>query len=560
MAVHEHALGGHALRHVQTSRSARQGIRVALGNNREAYQSPYALQKGTRALSATNVKHIVMLMLDAFRPDYLTIYTPPHLQRLVREGTWVAEARSVFPSTTTTNQTSFVTGALPASTGIPNNSRYDRADDCIRTKLRDNRCATIAEILGSHGWTAASVNHFMLQDRGVDRYISGGMEDVISLFAEERPPGLVVYYHSHTDTVGHAHGPFSPEMREAVMAIDHDIGRLLQLLDERDLARQTVIVVASDHGMIPNDGRPIEPELPEIFASLNLQVAASAEEIRPDTELITLQFGSTFLYWRNGKKHPERERQLLEALDQVQGLDYLLPEDIRRMGADPDRLADIVLVPQEGWMIRKGSGTGGLHGTPLAEHSTLLFCGAEVRKGAVIHHAAITDVVPTLLTLAGVPVPASVDGQVLTSVITTEAPTDYRAAMDAVLAEAAVSLEAEERQVEACRFAWEYLSRGSAAFTHDCGALLRVKAIGIVADAEPAPVGPHLYALEISADGVDFEAFHAGVLEPIADGQTVWIKKETPMAARFIRLTAYTGYAGDTATVRIARLLVTSDE
>ena len=155
MAVHEHALGGHALRHVQTSRSARQGIRVALGNNREAYQSPYALQKGTRALSATNVKHIVMLMLDAFRPDYLTIYTPPHLQRLVREGTWVAEARSVFLDHDHESNQLFNRCASRIC-GDSNNSRYDRADDCIRTKLRDNRCYH-REILGSHGWTAASV-------------------------------------------------------------------------------------------------------------------------------------------------------------------------------------------------------------------------------------------------------------------------------------------------------------------------------------------------------------------------------------------------------------------
>ena len=53
----------------------------------------------------------------------------------------------------------------------------------------------------------------------------------------------------------------SPEMR-GVIAIDHDIGQLLQLLDERDLARRTVIVGVGPW-MIPNDGRPIEPELPE---------------------------------------------------------------------------------------------------------------------------------------------------------------------------------------------------------------------------------------------------------------------------------------------------------
>src|SRR5690606_15188284 len=102
-------------------------------------------------VSDSGPRHIVMLMLDAFRPDYLTLYDPPNLKRLMREGTWVAEARSVFPSTTTTNQTSFVTGAFPGSTGIPNNARYDRESDRILRPLRDNRCPTIAEILRDNG-------------------------------------------------------------------------------------------------------------------------------------------------------------------------------------------------------------------------------------------------------------------------------------------------------------------------------------------------------------------------------------------------------------------------
>jgi predicted AlkP superfamily pyrophosphatase or phosphodiesterase len=510
-------------------------------------------------VSDVNVKHIIMLMLDAFRPDYLTIYTPPHLQRLVREGTWVAEARCVFPSTTTTNQTTFVTGALPVSTGIPNNTRYDRTDDCLKSKLRDNRCATIAEILSEHGWTAASVNHFMLQDRGVDPYISGSMEDVIGLFTAECPPGLVVYYHSHTDTVGHAFGPFSPEMQEAVRTIDSDIGRLMRLLEKKGLAEQTVVVVASDHGMIPNNGRPIEPSLPEIFAALNMKVATTAEEIHPDTELVALQFGSTFLYWRDGMRRPEREQQLLEALDKAQGLDYLLHEDIRQLGADPDRVGDIIVVPREGWMIRKGSGTGGFHGTTLAEHSTLLFWGAKVRRGKVTHMASITDVVPTLLALAGVPVPPSVDGKVLTQVIAEDDLTSQKAELDAATVEAAVSVDSDTLQVDAALCMLEHPKHNLASWTYDCGSDLRIKAISIESETGSAPVGPRLYTLEVSSDGNQYVEFHSGLLEPIINGQEVWIKTETPMYGRFVRLVAYAGHAGDAMTVRFARLLITSD-
>lgn len=514
-------------------------------------------------VSDSGPRHIVMLMLDAFRPDYLTLYDPPNLKRLMREGTWVAEARSVFPSTTTTNQTSFVTGAFPGSTGIPNNARYDRESDRILRPLRDNRCPTIAEILRDNGWTAASVNHFMLENRGADPYIRGSMEDVIGLFAGEGdPPGLVVYYHSHTDSVGHAFGPFSPEMREAVLAIDEDIGRLIDVLHAKGLADRTVVVVASDHGMVPNDGRPVDPPLEELAARLGLKVALSDEEIDADTELVALFFGCAFLYWREGKRTPEREHEVVEALSRARGLRVLRAEDIRALRADPERLGDIVLVPEEGWMIRKGSGTGGYHGPPFAGHSTMLFWGAGVRRGHVLHRASITDIVPTLLALAGVEVPPSVDGQVLTGVMdrAEDSPGSEMTpgAATEALDEVAAALDVDEHTAEAT-VTPEQLPYGAWRWDLDLGTVRRVKAVGVEAAVDAEAVGPSLYLLEVSANGEDYVDFAQGILEPVTAGQVAWIKTETPVAARYVRLVAYRGHAGREREVRVGRLLVTSD-
>lgn len=363
-------------------------------------------------------EHVIMLMLDALRPDYLTIYQPPHLQRLVREGTWVAEARSVFPSTTTTNQTSFVTGSLPSSTGIPNNSKYDRRSDAIVTGLRDNRCPTIAEIVRSHGWSTATVGHFMLENRGVDKYLSGDMSTFIDLLATDRP-NLAVLYHAEIDSVGHRYGPFSPHMREAVLRVDAQIGEMLDLLDRKGLTRKSLVVVASDHGMVPKDGTPVLPELLALADRLDVRIAFGGSQIDADTELVALQFGSTFLYWRPSMYRPEREKQVVEALTSIAGLDVLLADDIRALGADPELVGDIVLSPREGWQIFPAGRPGGIHGTQAASRSTMLFWGPGVRQGHVVHRACITDIVPTLLTVVGIPVPKSVDGSVLHEALVT---------------------------------------------------------------------------------------------------------------------------------------------
>ncbi len=514
-----------------------------------------------------------MVMLDGFRPDYLTLYRPPHLHRLMSEGTWVAEARSVFPSTTTTNQTSFVTGSLPATTGIPNNGRYDRSADCIRRKLRDNRCPTIAEILKEHGWTTASVRHFMLDGRGADRYISGDMDALIHLF-ESDPPGLAVYYNPNTDSVGHSFGPFSAEAREAVLAADDDIGRLLDALHRKGISDDTVLLVASDHGMALNDGKPIQPDLPQVFAQLGLKVALEDAQIEPDTDLIHLRFGGAFLYWREARRDPRREAQLLQALEKIEGLDVFQPDQMRSLGADPDLLGDLVLFAKEGWSLSKKSGTGGFHGPPYAGHSTMLFWGRGIRKGHITHRAKIIDVVPTLLALVGIEPPKTIDGQVLTDVLETpdagevsqsvhpsalgEVAAGYVTDVaDVSVATDGTSITGGEKVSDASMAVVAQRENGVTSFTLDCGARLRIKSIGIVSHSGPVPIGPREFTLEIGDHPEHLLEVASGVLPPLTHGASEWVKLEQPHLARIIRLKAPSGH--DASTIRIAKLLVGSD-
>ena len=62
---------------------------------------------------------ILFLTADGFRTDYIEWHNPPHLKQLIAEGVRVTNAKNVFPSLTTPNMTSLVTGALPRTTGQP---------------------------------------------------------------------------------------------------------------------------------------------------------------------------------------------------------------------------------------------------------------------------------------------------------------------------------------------------------------------------------------------------------------------------------------------------------
>ena len=74
----------------------------------------------------------------------------------------------------------------------------------------------------------------------------------LDLPAAERPTFLTLYF-DDTDAAGHANGPDSPAVREAIRRADGYLGRLLRGLDERGLTDAVNIVVVSDHGMAPVD-------------------------------------------------------------------------------------------------------------------------------------------------------------------------------------------------------------------------------------------------------------------------------------------------------------------
>jgi len=82
-------------------------------------------------------------------------------------------------------------------------------------------------------------------------------------------------------------------------------------------------------------------------------------------------------------------------------------------------------------------------------HGLLIARGPEIRPGATVDGARIIDLAPTILHLMGQPVPAYMDGQVLTDIINTDRPVDYRAVakdgQDAAGLSAEDTAEVEER-------------------------------------------------------------------------------------------------------------------
>jgi phosphonoacetate hydrolase len=82
-----------------------------------------------------------------------------------------------------------------------------------------------------------------------------GLAQAMLLFGsdEQPPPKFTFHEFSLTDAVGHDYGPHHDAVFDAMVETDRRIGKILSVLDARDLFDSTLFVITTDHGMAPID-------------------------------------------------------------------------------------------------------------------------------------------------------------------------------------------------------------------------------------------------------------------------------------------------------------------
>ncbi|MGE0463087.1 MAG: alkaline phosphatase family protein [Vicinamibacterales bacterium] len=249
---------------------------------------------------------------------------------------------------------------------------------------------------------------------------------------------------SSNDSVGHAYGPDSPQVRDIALRTDRSIGRLLNLVDRTVGLQRTLVAFTTDHGVAP---------LPETVRERGLPGGrlTSKELFEPIQQALAKRFGEGKWILATAGSSPYLNDEHIAAL----GLD---PAEVRRVAATaaaavphvarvytrddllrgivPDdrigsrvlrgfharRSGDLEIVLDPYW-IRQAQGT--THGTPYSydAHIPLVLMGRRVRPGEYSDHVALNDLAPTLATLLGVEIPSGSVGRVLAEALQ-PAPTD----------------------------------------------------------------------------------------------------------------------------------------
>ena len=255
--------------------------------------------------------HVVVIVWDGMRPDFISPEHTPALAQLAHDGVMFTNHHPVYLSSTEVNGAAIATGAYPQHTGITGNREYRPGIDPLQPVDTQSPNAirkgdeisgghyllrpTMAEILQAAGLTtviAGTKPVAQFQDRrehaaddragmllaegkvlpsSLHASINDALgkfpaaEDTRSLLPNERRdawttrallgplwsngvPAFSLLWLSEPDFSQHPSAPGSPKSLAAVTSADRRLAEVLAELDRRKLRDQTDVFVVSDHG------------------------------------------------------------------------------------------------------------------------------------------------------------------------------------------------------------------------------------------------------------------------------------------------------------------------
>jgi predicted AlkP superfamily pyrophosphatase or phosphodiesterase len=513
----------------------------------------WAQSSAAATVTEPKPKLIVGIVIDQFRYDYLTRFRSDYrggLDQMLRQGADFTNAfYAQVPTVTAVGHSIFMSGAMPAVSGIVGNSWYDRTEHQVVTSVCDwnvkivgggqeekkPRCtdsdpaspkrllvSTVGdELRDANGsskvigisikarsailpsghraagayWFDDATGNFITssfymqalpqwagnfnQQKLPAKYVDQKWEgfpkwnfhaaagspmpysklpaspwgnELIERFAEKAISGeklgqrgvtdLLTVSFSSNDYVGHAVGPYAPEVRDMAIRTDQLLGKLFRVIDQAVGLKNVVVVLTADHGVAPTPATDEADKMPGGYLHGDVeQVVVSALNGKYGTaDWIIPGGGETSIYFnREAMEHARTkdgrpvaasevystakdalfaDPQLhiarvytREQLDNGVAGDFIARAEMN--GYFPRRSGDLSIVLEPDY-IPGSSGT--THFSPYLydRHVPVLFMGPGIRPGR--YDATITpnDIASTLATMLDVQTPSGSSGRVLT--------------------------------------------------------------------------------------------------------------------------------------------------
>ena len=255
-------------------------------------------------------RHVVLIVWDGMRPDFITEANTPSLWKLAHDGVWFRNHHSIYPTATDVNGAALATGCYPNRNGLLANGVYrpeidarrpvdsgdpatiKRGDDVTNGKYLE--VPTFVEQLRAAGKRVAltgTKSVALLFDRHNEWAIAGASNRPVTIFAgaplpssareeftrvagafrieasatsvernafttraltdffwRDAVPDFSLLWLSEPDLAQHDHAPGSPAAIEGMRRSDENLGKVLRVLSEKHVRDDTDVFIVSDHG------------------------------------------------------------------------------------------------------------------------------------------------------------------------------------------------------------------------------------------------------------------------------------------------------------------------
>lgn len=229
-------------------------LRAALACGLMVSAEAQALESSvSSSVSIQRPERVVLLALDGLSSRGLKLAASPRLDELAEQGLFIERSQGVMPSKSAPNWTSILTGVWPDDHGIQSNQwwwfRWNR-------RLTHPTLFTVLKKQKPNAFTSAVYEwkHFgrLWAEEDVDRALwspnpSKTVRRVKEILENEAPRLLVVHL-LQADLAGHKYGWGSAPYLRAISRVDAQVGEVLDKLKKLGLEKNTLVVVASDHG------------------------------------------------------------------------------------------------------------------------------------------------------------------------------------------------------------------------------------------------------------------------------------------------------------------------
>lgn len=314
---------------------------------------PLAAVSGTEP--TTKDRHVVVVVWDGMRPDFVTEHNSPTLRKLASEGVIFRNHHSVYPTMTDINGAAIATGAYPSRNGVLANREYrprinsrkpfESADlEMIRkgdeiSQGRYITLPTVAEAVHASGRTVAvagTKSVAFLHDRSAEWTSSTSKNGIVRFAAAPMPPSLreqtiqllgpfptkptdssqtrnayatraltevlwrddvptySLLWLSDPDLTQHELSPGAVPSMTAIRHSDQNLTAVLDALAKKNVRDKTDVLIVSDHGFSTIE-RAIS--FPETLRAAGFDAVAEFEQEPKAGQIMVVENAGSILFY-----------------------------------------------------------------------------------------------------------------------------------------------------------------------------------------------------------------------------------------------------------------------